>query len=133
LSNSNIDETILRTVGKFAVASDQAAASEIQVGAFGLILVSDAAVAVGITAIPGPITDSSDDGWFVYVPIVQSVEFISAVGVRPDWATCYDFDSKAKRKIEEGRQLAIVVENAHASFGFEITFAFRLLSMVSGT
>ena len=133
LSNPNIDETILRVVGALAVSSDQQAASELQLGGFGMILVSDAAVAVGITAIPGPVTDIADDGWFVYVPISQHMTFISAVGVLPEVAHIYQFDSRAKRRVQEGQQIAIVAENAHATHGFKLTTTLRMLSMITGT
>ncbi len=133
LSNPNIDETILRTVGTLAVRSDQAAASESQVGAFGMIIVTDLAAAAGAASIPGPITDAADDGWFVYVPIVQRFEFASAVGSNPDQATQYHFDSKAKRKFAEGQQVAVMCENDGASFGLSIAFVLRLLSQVTGT
>ena len=133
LSNTNIDETILRTVGRLAVSTDNPVGDEEQIGAFGMILVSDAAVAVGVTAIPGPITDGQDDGWFVYVPIVQRYHHETSVGFDPQFATGYDFDSKAKRVVEEGRQMAIMVENAHATHAFDIAFVLRLLSVVRGT
>ena len=133
LLNQNIDETILRTVGRLAVSSNQAAASEFQIGAFGAIIVSDAAVAVGVTAIPGPVTDSADDGWFLYVPIVQAMEFGTGVGLHPNWATGYDFDSKARRRIQEGEQIAFMVENGSAAHAFEIAAVIRMLTMVSGT
>ena len=80
LSNPGIDETVLRTVGSIYVASDQTAANEAQLGAFGLILVTDQALSVGITAIPDPITDINDDGWFVYVPIQGDTVFATVVG-----------------------------------------------------
>ncbi len=131
LSNPNIDETVLRTVGSVITQTDAPAVSEKQFGAFGLIRVSDAAAAVGITAIPGPVTDADDDGWFVYVPLLSDNRVNTAVGVVA--GVRYDFDSKAKRVFEEGTQIAIVVENAHASHAFSIASAFRLLGMVTGT
>ena len=133
LSVDSVDETVLRTVGVIAVSSDQVAANERQIGAFGLIRVFDAVVAVGVTAIPGPVTDASDDGWFLYVPIAQEFQVHSAVGFQGNFATQYHFDSKAKRVFEEGQQVALMVENAHATQGFDILVVFRMLSMVRGT
>ncbi len=72
LSNPNIDETILRTVGVLSIRSDQIAAPEEQVGAFGMIKVTDLAIAAGAASIPGPVTDIGDDGWFVHVPFAQA-------------------------------------------------------------
>ncbi len=133
LSNPNIDETELRAVGAISVITDDTTTSEQQIGAFGMMLVTDLAVAAGAASIPGPITDREDDGWFVYVPIVQSNIKLSNVGIQTDAGHLYEFDSKAKRRVEEGRQIVIMVENGHATNAFNITMVFRLLSMVSGT
>ena len=132
-STANIDETVLRCVGAFSVRSDQAAASEDQLGAFGLCVVTDRAIAIGFSAVPGPVTNIADDVWSTYMTIAQSFEFVSAVGVRPDMAHLYNFDSKAKRKIPDGYSLAVVVENAHATHGFDIALTVRVLSMIPGT
>ncbi len=133
LSNTNIDETVLRTVGSFSIASDQAAVSERQLGAFGIIRVSEAAAAIGITAVPGPVTDAGDDGWFMYMPFQQANIVLTAAGFDSDAALRYPFDSKAKRVTEEGVVLAVVVENAHASNALRIAIGFRLLSQITGT
>jgi len=76
LSNPGINETVRRTRGGVFVSSDQGAAVELQTGAFGAIIVSDTAVAAGVASLPDPVTDASDDGWFVWVPFTQ----ISAAG-----------------------------------------------------
>ncbi len=127
------DETVLRTVGSFSIKSDQAAASEDQLGAFGLCAVTDRAVVIGISAIPGPGADIATDVWATYVPILQSFQFASGVGIEPDMATIYPFDSKAKRKIPDGYALAVMVENNHATEAFDIAATVRVLSMISGT
>ena len=133
LSNPGIDETILRTVGNISIQSDQLAAGEQQLGAFGLIVVTDLAIAAGVASIPDPVTDAADDGWFVYVPFAQSFAFASAVGFDSKCDRLYSFDSKAKRKFEEGQTIAVVVANAHSTHGLQISAGFRILSMVSGT
>ena len=126
---SGSDETVLRTVGHIAIASDQAAGNELQLGSFGMILVSDTAIALGITAIPGPVTDIDDDGWFVYQSFGQELRFFSGVGVEANFATPYPIDSKAKRRVENGRNVALVVENAHATHAFDIQFSVRVLTL----
>ncbi len=133
MSNPNIDETVLRTVGLISIQSDQAAAQEEQIGAFGMIVVNDLAVAAGAASIPGPITDRGDDGWHLYVPFAQTLSVATVVGFHGNFATQYGFDSKAKRRVEEGSQIAIMVENAHATHGLLVSFVFRMLSQVSGT
>ena len=47
LSNAGIGETIRRTVGGFAIRSDQVATAESFNGAVGAMIVSDAATAIG--------------------------------------------------------------------------------------
>ena len=133
LTNPGIDETVLRTVGAFAVQSDQLGATEDQLGAFGMYVVTDRAIAIGLSAIPGPVTNAATDGWFMWKPILQEFAFGTGVGFIADMATRYDFDSKAKRIVNNGFGIAIMVENIHATHAFEITTSFRLLSMVRGT
>ena len=131
LTNPGIDVTVLRTVGSIYINTDQTAANEQQIGAFGFILVTDTAFAVGITAIPDPIGDVGDDGWFVYVPIQQDFTFATAVGQIVGMK--YDFDSKAKRVIHNGTTIAVVIANSDAGDGFNVTVGFRILSQVRGT
>ena len=129
LSNPGIDETVLRTVGQIGVTSDQTAGTEAQIGAFGMIVVTDLALAAGAASIPGPITDAADDGWFLYVPITQEQVVATAVGIVR--SKDYVFDSKAKRRVSEGQGIAIMAENASPSFVFRIAHVLRLLSMIS--
>ncbi len=133
LSNPGIDETVLRNVGIISIVTDQVVAGEQQIGAFGMVKVSTIAATAGAASIPGPITDASADGWFTYVPFAQEFQFISAVGVAFNAATQYQFDSKAKRRVNTGFALAMMVENAHATHGFFISVVLRTLSQVTGT
>jgi len=119
-------------VGSISIKSD-AAVSEVQLGAFGLCVVTDRAVAIGLTAVPGPIANIDEDVWATYVPILQTTEVLTAVGVEPNFATLYHFDSKAKCILQDGYSLAVMVENAHATEAFDIAFLIRVLSMVRGT
>ncbi len=132
LSNTNIDETILRLVGLLSISSDQSAATEEQLGAFGLIIVSERAATAGAASIPGPVTDAADH-WFAYKSFAQRFLFQSAIGVEPAYATPYLFDNRGKRIVTEGRRIAIMVENAHATHGLSINVQMRLLGMVRGT
>ncbi len=50
--------TIVRTRGLLIVQSDQVAATEQPFGALGLSVVTDQASAIGISAVPTPITDA---------------------------------------------------------------------------
>jgi len=125
LGNPGISETVRRTRGLIAVSSDQNSATEEQVGAFGLMKVNDIAIAVGAASIPGPVTDNSDDAWFVWVPFAQRTSGAVAGGIQ---SIVYEFDSKAMRIVEEGFGLAVMVENAHAGHALAIQVSMSLLS-----
>jgi len=126
------DVTVLRSVGILSIASDQKAASEFQQGAFGMIVVTDVALAIGASAVPGPVTNIADDGWFTYQSFHQVFEVVSATGVEPNFATTYVIDSRAKRIVEDGRSVAIMIENAHSTHGIQVAFTVRMLSEVFG-
>ena len=132
LFNPGIDETILRTVGMLAVVSDQLVVTEAQIGAFGFIGVTDIAAAAGAASIPGPVTDAGDD-WFLYVPFASQFTLASAASFQAVGFSNISFDSKAKRKFDEGTTIALMIENANATQGFNAVFSLRMLSMVSGT
>ena len=133
LSNQGIDETILRTHGILTIQSDQLSTSESQIGAFGMIIVTDLAATAGAASIPGPVTNVDDDSWFVHQMINQRMEFASTIGLYPDYGVQYMLDSKAKRVLESGNQISIMIENAHASHGFNGQLTLRVLTQVTGT
>ena len=126
LDNVGISETVRRTRGQIFVASDQGAAIEDQLGALGLMKVNDVALAAGAASIPGPVTDASDDGWFVWRPFTQIGE--RAAGGTSALGILYEFDSKAMRTIEEGFGVAVMLENASPTHGITVSFAVSLLS-----
>ena len=66
LSNPGIAETVRRTILDYTILSDQVAVTEVQSGALGMIVVNDVVAALGITAVPGPVTDRNDDGWLLW-------------------------------------------------------------------
>ena len=111
LDNDGIAETIRRTIGHLSISSDQEAALETPIAAMGMIVVSDAAAAIGITAIPGPLTDASDDGWFVW----QSAVVTQGANTSRE-SRVFPFDSRGMRRIEQGFQVAVVLETG-ATFG----------------
>ncbi len=133
LSNQGIDETVLRTLGEIAIESDQTAANEFQIGAVGMCVVTDTAIATGITALPDPVTDVSDDIWFMYSSFAYRFGLVTGAGFSAQFANVSHFDSKAKRVFSSGQSIAVVVANAHASHGFNILLNTRLLAQVRGT
>ena len=128
LSNPGINETIRRTRGRFSVHSDQAVGGEPQLGALGWIVVNDLAIAAGAASIPGPVTDASDDGWFVWEAFA-SFGFNGTGGQLFDRS--YQYDSKAMRRVQEGFTIALMVENANATTGFNISCGTSILTSLS--
>jgi len=119
--------TIVRTRGLVTVVPVANAASIVVLGAMGIGLVSQRAAAVGITAIPGPITDSLWDGWFVHQFLAARKLTRSDIGFDSQDATHYVIDSKAMRKFEGSQQIVFVVENENASNAFDVALQVRLL------
>ncbi len=118
-------ETIRRTRGLLEVTNDQNGALEAISGAFGMVIVNDLAAGVGSSAIPGPFTDANDEGWFVWLPFLVTGDnnFGSAAQGR-----VFEFDSKAMRKLVEGFQIAVMVENASGSIGLRFQVGFSILA-----
>ena len=126
LDNPGISETVRRTRGQIYVRSDQAGSAEDQVGALGIMKVNDVALAAGAASIPGPSTEASDDGWFVWRPFSQMGADTATGAGRA--GLLYEFDSKAMRTVEEGFGLAVMVENASATHGITVVAAISLLT-----
>ncbi len=120
------DVTLMRFRGMLNVITD-ATASELQVGAFGMMLVSAQAFAAGAASIPGPSTDGFQD-WPVWMPIMQQSFVLSSAGFETNGGTRDVIDSKAQRKMQIGQTLAVMAENIHASQAFNVSFALRILS-----
>ena len=66
--------------------------------AFGLTVVTDQAVGIGVTAVPTPITDDAND-WFLYERLLSRFVILSASGVSQPAGVMNEFDSKAMRKL----------------------------------
>ena len=129
-ANIGIDLTILRTVGHLSIASDQTGASEEQVGAFGMIIVTNAAFAIGVTAMPDPVSDANDEGWFVYQGFSQQTA-LNTIGVG---SIGYTINSKAKRIMSgNGKTMVLMITNAHATQGLLFSLQIRFLTQVRGT
>ncbi len=131
LNNPGIDETLLRTVGTLFVATD-ALSNESQIGAVGLIPITEIALAAGVASIPGPVSDIGSDGWAFHQTFCQDWSFATAVG-QTMGGLSYSFDSRGKRVVSDQHALALVVENAHATQAFDFYIAMRILSQVRGT
>ena len=116
--------TIVRTHLELWLRSDQAAAIERQHCGIGLAVVSDQAIAVGVTAVPTPVTEAASNLWFLH-------QFMSAAESnltdRTRNGTFRTVDSKAMRKVEVGQDLAVVVEGGVIGSGMVVGMALRML------
>jgi len=117
--------TILRTHLEITFASDQAAVSELAIGAFGIIVVKEEASALGITALPNP-QDDTDADWFVHQGLVNEFLFLDATGFQDNSSKRYVIDSKAMRKVGSADDEAVVWGSGSA-VGAEIVIQGRQL------
>jgi len=101
--------TIVRTRGIMHVKSDQSAASEFYGVQMGFAIVSDQAIAIGVTAVPTPDTDIDSDLWFVYESVFGQIDVTTDIG-RVEVGHTVRYDSKAMRKVEPGQDIVQVLE-----------------------
>ena len=104
--------TLVRTRGQLDVfLAGYSAAGDGYQGAFGIGVTTLAAVTVGITAVPTPITEQTWDGWLYWTPI--SVHGGEATAGDKDFGPAHQrtiVDSKAMRKLKEDQSLFAVWE-----------------------
>ncbi len=124
------DQTILRVRGLLSVKSDQDAATEQINGAFGMMIVTEQATSIGVSAIPFPVTDGGDDKWFVWQPFSHALEFADATGISEPAQTSYVLDSKAMRKLDDSERIAIMIENQSAAAGIRYHYLLRVLTRI---
>ena len=119
--------TIERTHLWIHITSDQLAADEFQFGAVGMAVVSDQALAIGVTAVPTPVTDLASDLWFLHQIIGAEFTLNTAVGFDANGGHIVEVDSRAKRKVNDGQDVIVVAELAGISFGALVRIGGRLL------
>ncbi len=116
--------TIVRSHWAWMLQSDQSAGLEDQVGAFGVAVVSDQAEAVGITALPTPITDLGSDLFFVHQMMMARQSNLTD---RTFPAVTGFTDSKAMRKVNDDQDMVVTAEFSAAGAGFILTLGGRFL------
>jgi len=104
--------TIVRTRGIIELVQKTAtAAGDGFVGAFGIGIASAAAIAVGVTAVPTPITEVEWDGWlyhqFFSVHSFGAQATLDTGGLVP---VRVDIDSKAMRKLDSQEAVYLAFE-----------------------
>ena len=119
--------TVVRTRGAIHLSSDQIAADEVYGAAYGQAVVSDQAAAIGVTAVPTPVTDDNSDLWFVFEYMFGSFVFSDATGASESGITQTTIDSKAMRKVQEGEDIVLVLERATNGFGITALGYTRML------
>jgi len=103
--------TVVRVRLHWFVRSDVVTGGEIWGGAVGVCMVSDQASAIGVTAVPTPVTDQGSDLWFVFDAAYGRFggTAVEEVGLMRD------VDSRAMRKVEEGQDMITVQESGIAA------------------
>ena len=117
--------TIIRTRGIMQVVSDQNVGSESYMADLGMSVVSDQAVAIGVSAVPTPLTDKGSDLFFVYEQLPGRFEISSGVGFESSAGRYQSFDSKAMRRVNDDQDVVVTVENEVA--GCQLLTSFRML------
>ena len=120
--------TIVRIRGNLWVAGDQTSVREEAFGAIGFAVVSNEALAIGVTAVPLPISDQESDLWMLWQPWFTG-NVTSQVGNQ--WSQ-YPLESKAMRKVNDGNAIVVVIQSAQATFASEFLMEFRMLVKLHG-
>ena len=118
--------TIVRTRGLLWVDFDQSVNTEQPFGALGFAVVSDQASAIGVTAVPIPITDAGSSLFFSWTPWSTGIRIGSNASIAYPPAAQV-FDSKAMRKVEVGEDLIVTFENGSAADGMVGLWMARVL------
>ena len=102
--------TVIRVRGTMIAFSDQVGVSEDYGISMGYAVVSDQASAIGVTAVPTPITDRGSDLFFVYETIFGTIANASSVGF-DEVGRVLQYDSKAMRKVNDDQDIIISAES----------------------
>ena len=108
--------TILRTRLLVTLDSDQIVASENPTGAYGEIVVKEIATGIGVTAVPGPLTDPDAD-WYIYQGMTARLRFVTAAGFESNSGAHWEIDSKAMRKVGPTDDVAVCFEMRNVGGG----------------
>ena len=117
--------TIVRWRGRWRCRSDQVAASELYVGNIGVAVVSDQAVAVGVTAVPTPATDLGSD---LFLNIDQWLGRFALVGTSISEENAdRAWELKAMRKVNDDQDVIITKEAGIGGSGVIVESVGRFL------
>ena len=120
--------TIVRTRGQISVAPDLSSADVDIIGAFGMCVVSDQALAAGSASIPAPFSQADWDGWFVWRSFSMRYEFIDGTGTL-QMDQRFEIDSKAMRKVSDNESIVLMAQSQGGAF--DISAPIRMLLKLS--
>ena len=119
--------TLVRIRGRLYAESDQTAASENAFGAFGIAVVTDAARAIGVTAVPTPWDDATEDVWLYHTFFDTKFNIVAENSV--GYVFNIDVDAKAMRKVNDAEAIIVMAElggSGGASLNWNGRFLFML-------
>jgi len=123
--------TVVRTRGIFDITLETAASVGLgYFGAIGIGVVTSAAFAIGVTAVPTPITEQSWDGWLYHS--FFSVHRGLDAGAGASQSMRLEVDSKAMRKLNVNETVMVVLEAVEIPTATaEVFFDSRMLVKLS--
>ncbi len=116
--------TIIRTHCFVSLRGDNIA-NEFQNAAIGFAVVSSQASAIGITAVPTPITDLGSDLFYLH-QVMMGVTLFSTAAAFAIAPNVYQIDSKAMRKVNDDQDVVVTAEGT-AGGGFVLDIMGRFL------
>ena len=114
--------TVVRERLYWYIRSDVLTGGEFYGGALGSCVVSDEARAIGVTAVPTPITEQGSDLWMLYAQQFGRFGGTAVEEVGKD----KDVDSRAMRKVEDGQDFITVLETGAT------TESISMISVIGG-
>ena len=106
--------TVVRTHLMVYLRNDQLGASELVIAGVGMAVVSEQSSAVGVTAVPTPLTEEAWDGWLyhryfaLFANSLTESEFLGSDGATLET----EIDSKAMRKLQIDQAIFMAIEVA---------------------
>ncbi len=125
-------QTVMRIRGNVLASLDFVAANEKLSLALGLIVITDAVLAAGPTAMPSPIAVPDAEWiWHQYIPLqAQGAAQVEDLGNQVFRA---EIDSKAMRKVKANENVVLVadgVQEAGSAVG-DVVYGFRILTALT--
>ena len=117
--------TIVRVRGVLSVELSASSADQEAVGAFGIGIFNDSAVAAGVGSLLSPWTELDWDGWLVWQAWAFTFESITQAGVLM-FSKEFMIDSKAMRKVQPQETVCVIAESEIGAV--RVASPFRMLA-----